>query len=85
MYTSLELLEKEGIVSFGIPINIATVDMEDIYKRMCWLYITVKNTIVYDHIGNAYHQSYQRERFHIQSSSLINLIMSRNHYFRTFK
>ncbi len=57
----LELSEKEGIISFGISINIATAAMEEIYKRLCWTYNTVKNTPVYDHVGNAYHLSDQTE------------------------
>ncbi len=43
-------------MSFGISINIATAAMEEIYERLCWIYITV-NTLVYDHAGNAYHLS----------------------------
>ena len=31
--------------------------MEGIYERLCWIYITVKNTLVYDHVGNTYHLS----------------------------
>ncbi len=30
--------------------------MEEIYKGLCWIYITV-NTLVYDHVGNTYHLS----------------------------
>ena len=73
-------------MSLCIPINIATAAMEDIYKRLCWLYITMKNTLVYDHIGNTYHLSdliELSERFQIRSSLLIRLIVSRNHFFRT--
>jgi hypothetical protein len=44
-------------MSFGIPINIATAAMEEIYERLCWIYITVKNTLVYDRVGNTYHLS----------------------------
>ncbi len=44
-------------MSFGIPINIATAAMEEIYGRRCWIYITVKNTLVYDHVVNTYHRS----------------------------
>ncbi len=44
-------------MSFCIPINIATAAMEEIYKRLCWIYITVKNTLVHDHVGNTYHFS----------------------------
>jgi hypothetical protein len=44
-------------MSFGIPINIATAAMEDIYERLCWIYIPVKNTHVYDHVSNTYHLS----------------------------
>ncbi len=43
-------------MSFGIPINIATAAMEEIYKRLCWICITVI-TLVYDHVGNTYHLS----------------------------
>ncbi len=42
---------------FGISINIVTAAMERIYERLCWIYITVKNTLVYDHVGNTYHLS----------------------------
>ncbi len=31
--------------------------MEVIYERLCCIYITVKNTLVYDHVGNTYHLS----------------------------
>ncbi len=44
-------------MSFSIPINIATAAMEDIYERLCWIYITVKKTIVYGHVGNTYNLS----------------------------
>ncbi len=43
-------------MSFSIPINIATEANEEIYKRLCWIYITV-NTVVCDHVGNTYHLS----------------------------
>ena len=39
-------------MSFGISINIATAVMEGIYERLCCMYITVKNTLVYDQVGN---------------------------------
>ena len=39
-------------MSFGISINIATAAMEGIYERLCWICITVKNTLVYDQVGN---------------------------------
>ncbi len=52
--TSLELAEKEKIMSLSIPISIATAAMEEIYERLCWICITVKNTLVY---GNTYHLS----------------------------
>jgi hypothetical protein len=58
--TSLELSEKEGTISFGIPINVATAAMEEIYKRLCWICITV-NTLVYDHVSNTYHLSDLKE------------------------
>ncbi len=51
MLTSLELSEKEGIMSLGISINFATAALEGIYKRLCCMYISVKNTLVYDHVG----------------------------------
>ncbi len=44
-------------MSFGISINLSTAAMEEIYERLCWIYITVKNTLVYDHVGNTYHLS----------------------------
>jgi hypothetical protein len=31
--------------------------MEGIYEWLCWIYITVKYTLVYDHVGNTYHLS----------------------------
>ncbi len=46
-----------GITSFSISIIIATAAMEEIYEILCWIYITVKNTLVYDHVGNTYHLS----------------------------
>ncbi len=36
---------------FGIPNNIGTAAMEDIYEGLCWLYIAVRSTIVYDDDG----------------------------------
>ena len=39
---------------FCNPINIATATMEDIYERLCWLYATVRSTIVCDGTGK-YH------------------------------
>ena len=49
-------------MSFGISINIATAAMEGIYGgRLCCMYITVKNTLVYDHVGNTYYLSDQTE------------------------
>ncbi len=44
-------------MSFCIPINIATAALEEIYESLCWIYITVKYTLVYDHVGNTYHLS----------------------------
>ncbi len=76
-------------MSFSIPINTETAVMEDKYEGLCWIYITAKNlsnmiTLVIP-ITSQTKQSYQREGYHIQSSSLISLIMSRNHCFRTSK
>jgi hypothetical protein len=48
---------KGGDYVFGISINIATGAMEELYERLCWIYITVKNTLVDDHVGNTYHLS----------------------------
>ena len=48
-------------MSFCISINIATAAMEEIYERLCWIYITVKNTLVYDHVANTYHLSERTE------------------------
>jgi hypothetical protein len=31
--------------------------MEVIYERLCWTYITVKNTLVYEQVVNIYHLS----------------------------
>jgi hypothetical protein len=31
--------------------------MEGMYERLYWIYITVKNTLVYIHVGNTYHLS----------------------------
>jgi hypothetical protein len=78
-------------VPLCISINIATEAMEGIYERLCWMYITVitVNTLVYDQVGNIYHlsnsQSYRREGFHILSSLLTSLSISRNYCFRTTK
>ncbi len=47
-------------MSSGIPIYIATAAMEEIYKRLCWICITV-NTLVYDHVGNTNHLSEHTE------------------------
>ncbi len=44
-------------MSFSIPIIIATVAREEIDERLRWIYITVKNTLVYEHVGNTYHLS----------------------------
>ncbi len=44
-------------MSFCIPVNIATAAMEDIYERLCWLYTTVQNTLLYDHRGNTHYLS----------------------------
>ncbi len=44
-------------MSFCISINSASAAIEGIYKRLCWLYITVKNNLVYDHVGNTFHLS----------------------------
>ncbi len=44
-------------MSFGIPINVPIAAMEDIYERLCWLYTTVQNTLVHDHVGNTYYLS----------------------------
>ncbi len=38
-------------MSFCIRINIATAAMEDIYERLCWVYTTLRNTLVFDHRG----------------------------------
>jgi hypothetical protein len=35
----------------------ATAAMDYMYERLCWLYITVKNTLVFDYIGNTDHLS----------------------------
>ena len=39
---------------FSNPINIAAATMEDIYGRLCWLFATVRSTLVCDGIGNTY-------------------------------
>ncbi len=39
---------------FSIAIIIATATMEDIYEILCWLYMTVRSTLVHDAIGNSY-------------------------------
>ncbi len=36
---------------FGIRINIATAAMEDMYERLCWLYTTLRNPLVFGHRG----------------------------------
>jgi hypothetical protein len=35
--------------------------MEGIYERMCWVYNTLCNTMLYDHKGEAHHLSYISE------------------------
>ena len=51
--TSLKkVLEKEEIMVFSNPINIATAAMEDIFDRLCWLYATMRFTTVCDGSGN---------------------------------
>jgi hypothetical protein len=41
-------------MSFGIPVNIVTAVMEEIYERLCWLCMIVQNTFVYDYRGSTY-------------------------------
>ena len=36
------------------PINIDTATMEQIYKRLCWIYSALRSTFVYDANGNSY-------------------------------
>ena len=38
-------------MSFGIRINIATAAMDDNYERLCWVYTTLRSTLVFDHVG----------------------------------
>ncbi len=44
-------------MSFGIRINIATAAMEDIFERLCWVYTTMRNTVIYHHKGDSHHLS----------------------------
>ncbi len=46
----------EVIWNNAVVISIAAA-MEGMYERLYWIYITVKNTLVYGHIGNTYHLS----------------------------
>ncbi len=73
-------------MSFGISINIATAAMGVIYESLCCIYIIVKNTLVYDHVGNTYHLPEHTElsegRIPIPEQ-FDNKIMSRNNCFRT--
>jgi hypothetical protein len=44
-------------MSYCISVNISTAAMEDIYERLCWLYIAVhimQNTLIYDLDGNTH-------------------------------
>ncbi len=67
-------------MSFGIAINIA---MEKIYKRLCWIYVTV-NTPIYDHVGNTYHLSEVANKPDYEQKSLLqDLQMKDNLYART--
>jgi hypothetical protein len=52
--TSLKLAEKEGIMAFSNPINIATASVEQTFERLCWLYSTFRSTFVFDAIGKSY-------------------------------
>jgi hypothetical protein len=45
-------------MSFGKRINIAIVAMEDIYERLCLVYTTLRNTLVFDHRGVPYNLMY---------------------------
>ena len=71
-----ELSEKEGIMSFSNPINIATATMEQIYERLCWVYAAIRSTVIFDAIGNSYQLSVITQ-FLIQSCSTRWLIISR--------
>ena len=44
-------------MSFSNPINIATATMEQIYERLCWVYATLRSTVIFDAIGNSYQLS----------------------------
>ena len=74
-------------MSLFIPINISSAAMKEIYERMCWMYITVKNTLVYDQVGKSYHLSEITEflegRIPYPEQFANRLMMSRNHCFRT--
>ena len=42
---------------FSNPINIAAATMEQIYKRLCWVYAALRSTVIFDAIGNSYQLS----------------------------
>ncbi len=47
---------------FGIRINMATAAMGVIcYERLCWVYTTLKNTLVFDYKGEAHNLFYRSE------------------------
>jgi hypothetical protein len=78
VYLAIAVLsEKEGIMSFGISISIAAAAMEGIYERLCCIYITGKNTLVYDHVGNTYHLSELSANRH-HCHCLISFVTSRS-------
>ncbi len=60
-FTPLEFSGKKRNMSFGIRINIATAAVEDIYERLCWVYTTLKNTLLFDHKGEAHNLFYRSE------------------------
>ena len=39
---------------FSNPINIATATLEQIYEPLCWIYFTLRSTVVFDAIGISY-------------------------------
>jgi hypothetical protein len=41
---------------FGTRVNFETAVIKDIYERLCWVYTTLRNTLVFDHKGEANHR-----------------------------
>ena len=40
---------------FGTRVNFETAVIKDIYERLCWVYTTLRNTLVFDHKGKPHY------------------------------